>query len=58
MLITHYERLLEVIVPDRVHVLWQGRIVASGGAELARRIEREGYAWLQHGVALPNPQEV
>ena len=58
VLITHYERLLEVIVPDRVHVLWQGRIVASGGAELARRIEREGYAWLQHGVALPNPQEV
>jgi Fe-S cluster assembly ATP-binding protein len=58
VLITHYERLLEHIVPDRVHVLWQGRFVASGGPELARRIEREGYAWLQHGVALPSPQEV
>ena len=58
VLITHYERLLEHIVPDRVHVLWQGCFVASGGPELARRIEREGYAWLQHGVALPSPQEV
>ena len=58
VLITHYERLLEVIVPDRVHVLWQGRIVASGGAELARRIEREGYAWLQQGAALASTQEV
>jgi Fe-S cluster assembly ATP-binding protein len=58
VLITHYERLLEVIVPDRVHVLWQGRIVASGGAELARRIEREGYAWLQQGAALASAQEV
>ena len=47
LLITHYERVLESIVPDRVLVLWQGRIVASGGPELAQRIEREGYAWLQ-----------
>ena len=56
VLITHYERLLEHIVPDRVHVLWQGRIVTSGGPELARRIEREGYAWLQQGVAAPSAQ--
>ncbi|OIQ96823.1 putative ATP-dependent transporter SufC [mine drainage metagenome] len=57
VLITHYERLLEHIVPDRVHVLWQGRIVTSGGPELARRIEREGYAWLQQGAAAPSAQE-
>ena len=47
MLITHYERLLELIVPDRVLVLLGGRIVASGGAELARRIAADGYGWLQ-----------
>jgi len=58
VLITHYERLMEVIIPDRVHVLWQGRIAASGGTELARRIEREGYAWLQQGAALASAQEV
>ena len=53
VLITHYQRLLEYIVPDRVHVLWRGRIVASGGAELAQRIEREGYAWLQDSALAP-----
>jgi len=47
LLITHYQRLLEHIVPDRVLVLLHGRIVATGGPDLARRIEREGYAWLQ-----------
>ena len=56
VLITHYERLLEHIVPDRVHVLWQGRIVASGGSELAQRIERGGYAWLQQGAVAPGAQ--
>lgn len=44
LMITHYERLLEEIVPDRVHILADGRIVASGGPELAREIERTGYA--------------
>jgi len=43
LVITHYQRLLDHIVPDRVHVLSAGRIVASGGPELARRLEREGY---------------
>ena len=44
--ITHYERLLEELVPDVVHILVGGRIVASGGAELARRVAAEGYeAW-------------
>ncbi|GIX33018.1 MAG: ABC transporter ATP-binding protein [Lysobacterales bacterium] len=46
LVITHYQRLLEHIVPDRVHVLAEGRIVASGGPDLAQRLEREGYGWL------------
>jgi Fe-S cluster assembly ATP-binding protein len=44
LLITHYQRLLDYVTPDRVHVLTQGRIVRSGGPELARELEREGYA--------------
>ena len=44
LLITHYQRLLSYIVPDRVHVLSGGRIVASGDKELALTLEREGYA--------------
>jgi Fe-S cluster assembly ATP-binding protein len=43
LVITHYQRLLDYIKPDRVHVLAQGRIVASGGPELALELEREGY---------------
>ena len=46
MLITHYQRLLDHLEPDRVHILIDGRIVESGGPELAKRLEREGYdAW-------------
>ena len=44
LVITHYQRLLEYIVPDRVHVLLDGRIVRSGGKELALELERSGYA--------------
>ncbi|MFL6842461.1 MAG: ABC transporter ATP-binding protein, partial [Sphingomicrobium sp.] len=44
LLITHYERLLEHVRPDRVHVLQAGRITRSGDIELARDLEREGYA--------------
>src|SRR3954467_1393763 len=44
LLITHYQRLLDYVEPDRVHVLQAGRIVRSGGPELARDLEREGYA--------------
>ena len=44
LLITHYQRLLDYVEPDRVHVLNAGRIVRSGGPELARELEREGYA--------------
>jgi len=43
LLITHYQRLLDLVVPDFVHVLAEGRIVRSGGPELARQLEREGY---------------
>jgi Fe-S cluster assembly ATP-binding protein len=44
LLITHYQRLLDYVEPDRVHVLQAGRVVRSGGPELARELEREGYA--------------
>jgi Fe-S cluster assembly ATP-binding protein len=44
--ITHYQRLLDYLRPDRVHILIEGRIVASGGPELAEQLEKEGYeAW-------------
>ena len=44
LLITHYQRLLDYVVPDKVHVLSRGKIVRSGGPELAHELEREGYA--------------
>jgi Fe-S cluster assembly ATP-binding protein len=47
LVITHYQRLLEYIVPDRVHVLVDGRIVRSGGKELALELEEKGYGWLE-----------
>jgi Fe-S cluster assembly ATP-binding protein len=43
LLITHYQRMLDTVEPDFVHVLADGRIVRSGGPELARQLEREGY---------------
>jgi Fe-S cluster assembly ATP-binding protein len=46
IVITHYQRLLDYIVPDHVHVLAQGRIARSGGPELARELEERGYAWI------------
>jgi Fe-S cluster assembly ATP-binding protein len=52
MLITHYQRLLNYIRPDRVHVLLGGRIVTSGGFELAERLEAEGYAGLAKELGL------
>ncbi len=53
LLITHYQRLLNYIVPDRVHVLLDGRIVRSGGKELALELEEKGYAWLEEAAAQP-----
>jgi Fe-S cluster assembly ATP-binding protein len=46
VLVTHYQRLLDYIVPDHVHVLAAGRIVKSGGKELAQELEERGYEWL------------
>ncbi len=47
VLVTHYQRLLEYIVPDRIHVMAAGRIVLSGGRELALELEKKGYAWVE-----------
>jgi len=49
IVVTHYQRLLDHIVPDVVHVLADGRIVASGGADLAIKLEEQGYTWLEQG---------
>ncbi len=46
LLVTHYQRLLEYVVPDRVHVMAGGRIVLSGGRELALELDEKGYAWI------------
>ncbi len=51
ILVTHYQRLLDYIVPDQVHVLSQGRITLSGGPELALELERRGYGWVDAGGA-------
>jgi len=50
LVITHYQRLLEYIVPDYVHVLMNGKIVRSGGKELALELEEKGYDWLKEEV--------
>ena len=52
VLITHYQRLLNYIVPDFVHVLMDGRIVRSGGRELALQLEDQGYEWLDNEPAV------
>ena len=51
IVVTHYQRLLDYIVPDFVHVLAGGRIVRSGGRELALELEEKGYAWIEREVA-------
>jgi Fe-S cluster assembly ATP-binding protein len=51
LVITHYQRLLEFIVPDYVHVLLDGKIVKSGGKELALQLEERGYSWLKDEAA-------
>ncbi|MCC7532349.1 MAG: Fe-S cluster assembly ATPase SufC [Bacteroidia bacterium] len=50
IVITHYQRLLDYIVPDFVHVLYKGRIVKSGTAELAKELEAKGYDWIKEEV--------
>ncbi|MDN0083377.1 Fe-S cluster assembly ATPase SufC [Crenobacter sp. SG2305] len=51
LLVTHYQRLLDYVVPDRVHVLAQGRIALSGGRELAQELEERGYGWVEAEAA-------
>lgn len=50
IIITHYQRLLDYIIPDFVHVLFDGRIVKSGGKELALELEEKGYKWIKNQV--------
>ena len=51
VVVTHYQRLLDYIVPDFVHVLYRGRIVKSGDRDLALELEKKGYAWIEDEVA-------
>jgi Fe-S cluster assembly ATP-binding protein len=50
VVVTHYQRILNYIEPDHVHVLVDGRIVRSGGAELAEQLEAHGYDWVRETV--------
>ncbi|CAC7163653.1 iron-sulfur cluster assembly ATPase SufC [Staphylococcus aureus] len=47
LMITHYQRLLNYITPDKVHVMYAGKVVKSGGPELSKRLEEEGYEWVK-----------
>ena len=58
MIITHYQRLLNYITPDLVHVMMDGRVVLSGGPELAARLEKEGYAQIAEELGLEYKEEV
>ena len=58
MIITHYQRLLNYITPDVVHVMMEGRVVLSGGPELAARLEREGYAQLAEELGYDYKEEL
>jgi Fe-S cluster assembly ATP-binding protein len=51
LVITHYQRLLDHIVPDVVHIMSEGRIIKTGGPELAQEVERDGYENLKSEVA-------
>jgi Fe-S cluster assembly ATP-binding protein len=50
LIITHYQRILHLVEPDRVHVLFEGRIVKSGGPELVEQLEAKGYGWIKEEV--------
>ncbi|MTT30687.1 Fe-S cluster assembly ATPase SufC [Terrilactibacillus sp. BCM23-1] len=52
LIITHYQRLLNYITPDKVHVMMQGRIVKSGGPELAEKLEAHGYDWIKEELGI------
>ena len=55
LVVTHYQRLLDYVVPDFVHVLVDGRIVKSGDADLARNLEKHGYGWIVEEAPRPQP---
>lgn len=56
LIITHYQRLLNYITPDFVHVMMQGRVVKSGGPELAKRLEAEGYEWIKEELGIEDEE--
>ena len=58
LLITHYQRLLNHIIPDYIHVMMQGRIVKSGGRELMERIDREGYDWIKQELGIDDERVI
>ena len=51
LIITHYQRILHLVKPDRVHVMFDGRIVKEGGPELVEQLEEKGYGWIREEVA-------
>ena len=51
LIVTHYQRLLDHIVPDFVHVMADGRLVKSGGKDLALELEKKGYSWIEEQFA-------
>jgi Fe-S cluster assembly ATP-binding protein len=51
LIITHYQRILHLVKPDKVHVMFEGRIVKEGGPELVTELEKEGYGWIKEEVA-------
>lgn len=57
LIITHYQRLLNYITPDFVHIMMNGRIVKSGGSELAERLEAEGYDWIKKELGIEDDVE-
>jgi Fe-S cluster assembly ATP-binding protein len=54
IVITHYQRLLDYVIPDVVHVLYDGKIVKTGGKELAIELEKKGYDWIKKDVDIVN----
>ena len=58
LMITHYQRLLNYISPDHVHVMMKGKVVKSGGAELAHKLEAEGYDWIKQELGIEDTDAV
>jgi Fe-S cluster assembly ATP-binding protein len=57
LIITHYQRLLNYIVPDIVHIMMEGRVVMTGGADLAQRLEAEGYKGISEELGIKYVEE-